>query len=336
MNVKRFDVLAALVLSGEATEEQRREFEGMMRSSSEHQVAFEKLKRVWHTDLKLDDRSYEQQREGLWRRYQMQQRWRGRVSISLPAVYKVAAVILLLFAAGIIFYVNNTASRSISDLGTQVVRSEVVKETRAGEKLKTRLPDGTGVYLNAGSRLVFPEHFPDSARVVYLVGEGYFDVVEDSKRPFTVRTESMDITALGTAFGVNAYNKNVQDRVALVSGKLLIRNIKNEEIRIDSGQTITMSRGDYSFSKSSLDYVSQVAWKDGVLHFENNTLSEVLYALELNYGVRFTINSELNSIKEVYTGTFKNESLENILKVLSFSMDFNYEMNGKEVLIEKK
>ena len=332
MSVSAFDSLAALVLSGEATEKQRMEFEEILKSSKEKQISFEKLKRVWHAEFRTTDDCYPKQKEYLWTRYQAERHFRNRKHQNFT---KVAAVVLLLIAGGLSFYLlhKQNINTHQEDL---VAVSEVVKVTKPGEKLKTQLPDGTVVHLNAGSRLTFPEHFADSVRLVQLSGEGYFEVSEDKSRPFTVRTQNMDITALGTAFDVNAYSTNLTDQVALVSGKLLIRNTENQEVKIDSGQTVTLSKINHVFSKSDLDYLAQVAWKDGVLYISHSSFDNIVQTLELYYGVHFTIDEPLkNSFQDTYTGTFKNESLDNILKILSFSIDFRYEIHGKEILIMK-
>lgn len=332
MSGSHFDVLAALVLSGEATESQKIEFEKMLKVSKENRAAFEKLKRVWSVNLSKGNKPYLEQREYLWHRYQAE--GHSMKVKTQNFIFKIAASLFLTIVAGLVIYflVGQDPYQNQQEL---YVVSEVVKETKAGEKLKTRLPDGTVVILNAGSRLSFSENFTDSTRMVQLTGEGFFDVAEDKNRPFTVRTQTMDVTALGTSFGVNAYPENTTDMVALVSGKLLIRNINNIEVRIDSGQAVTLSRADNEFLTSYIDYLTQVAWKDGVLHFNNNKFEEILLTLELNYGVEFMFDKrDLNLMRDTYTGTFKNESLENILKVLSFSMDFKFDINGKEVLIK--
>lgn len=330
MSSSRFDVLAALVLSGEASGEEKVEFEAMLSASKERQMIFEKLKRAWQTDLIYVQGDYQKQSADLWRKYQ-HERW----SMNKKKWYKsfrVAASVAILIAAGFVFMLSQlqTDQQTISET------KEIVKETKAGEKLKTMLPDGTIVFLNAGSRLTYPDSFSDSSRIVVLEGEGYFEVAEDKSRPFTVRTQNMDVTALGTEFCVNVSQDNAKDLVALVSGKLLITNIKNEQIKIDSGYTVRLSREDHSFSKSNIDYLTEVAWKDGALHFDNDSFIEIVKALELNYGVEFMMDPRLNKINDTYTGTFKNESLDNVLKVLSFSMNFNYEINGKKVLIKSK
>jgi transmembrane sensor len=328
MNNSKFDVLSALILSGEATEKQKAEFEEILKSSKEHQIAYEKLKEVWQTHLWKNNEAYQDQANTLWRRYQAQRQfykpWNWQNSF-----FKAAAVILVIWLA---FYLTNQ-SKPHPEQEEIVAINEIIKETNFGEKLRTRLPDGTMVHLNSGSQLFFPEKFTDSIRLVQLIGEGYFDVFEDKARPFTVKTATMTITALGTSFGVNAYDANFIDQVALVSGKLLIRNNMNEEIRLDSGQALTLTRKDFSFSTSAIDYLSMIAWKDGVLNFNNNSFDEIVKTLELNYGVHFIMNGSI-SIRNAYTGTFRNESLDNVLKVLSFSMNFKYMINGKEVLIE--
>lgn len=332
MSSSRFDVLAALILSGEATEAETIEFETMLSTSKDYQVLFEKIKRAWDTDLIYASGNYQKQNTDLWRKYQLE-RWSMKKK-KWHQPFKVAASLALLVASSLIFYMlsqqGNSGQQTISEA------KEIVKETKAGEKLKTMLPDGTIVFLNAGSQLTYPGDFGDSSRIVQLKGEGYFEVAEDKARPFTVRTHSMDVTALGTEFCVNVSENHLPDRVALVSGKLLITNVKNEQIKIDSGYTVKLSREDFSFSKFDIDYLTEVAWKDGALHFENNSFSEIVQTLELNYGVEFMMDQRLDKINDTYTGTFKNESLDNVLKVLSFSMNFNYEINGKKVLIKTK
>src|SRR5690606_7735748 len=330
MNSSRFDVLAALVLSGEASEEEKVELEAMLSASKDKQMIFEKLKRAWQTDLMYVQGDYQKQSADLWRKYQLE-RWSMKKRKWYKS-FKVAASLAILIAAGFTFILSQLPI----DQQTISETKEIVKETKPGEKLKTMLPDGTIVYLNAGSRLTYPDNFGDSSRIVVLKGEGYFEVAEDKSRPFTVRTHSMDVTALGTEFCVNVSQDNAKDLVALVSGKLLITNVKNEQIKIDSGYTVRLSREDHSFTKSDINYLTEVAWKDGTLHFENDSFNEIVKTLALNYGVEFIQDSRLKRINDTYTGTFKNESLDNVLKVLSFSMNFNYEINGKEVVIKTK
>lgn len=332
MNSSRFDMLTALVLSGEANEEEMVEFEAMLSTSIEKQIVFEKVARIWNVDLLNKGDSYHKQRADLWRKYQLE-RLATRKNMQHNPIFRVAVAIVLLIAAGFIF---NRFHKSDLEQETVAAAKEIIKETKPGEKLKTMLPDGTIVYLNAGSRLIYPSFFDDSSRVVRLTGEGYFEIAEDKSKPFTVKTASMDITALGTAFCVNVSQNNISDLVALVSGKLLITNGNEEQIKIDSGYTVKLSREDYKFSKTEINYLTEVAWKDGSLHFDNSNFNEIVQTLELNYGVKFIMDQQLGKISDTYTGTFRNESLDNVLKVLSFSMNFNYIINGKNVLIKSK
>ena len=332
MNSSRFDILTALVLSGEASEEDMIEHAALLRASREKRVVFEKIARMWNVGLMANENVCYKKKEDLWRRYQLE-RGSRRKNMQRSPLFKVAVAVVLLVAVGLIL---NRFHRS--DIKQEAIAGakEIIKETKSGEKLKTMLPDGTMVYLNAGSQLIYPSFFDDSSRVVKLMGEGYFEIAKDKARPFTVKTASMDITALGTAFCVNVSESNQLDHVALVSGTVLITNTNNEQIKIDSGYTVRLSREDYKFSKFDINYLTEVSWKDGTLHFDNSSFNEIVQTLELNYGVRFIKDKPLDKISDTYTGTFKNESLDNVLKVLSFSMNFNYTINGKSVLINSK
>ena len=89
-----------------------------------------------------------------------------------------------------------------------------------GEKYSIVLPDGTKVFLNAGTTLRYPDHFEGGSREVYLNGEAYLEVTKDAEHPFVVKTEEVEVKVLGTVFNVNAYPEGEWVRTTLVEGKV--------------------------------------------------------------------------------------------------------------------
>ena len=130
------------------------------------------------------------------------------------------ASMTLLLVTWLSFYLYPTSTFPTSDPAT--LQQLTVKANPKGRKSKIRLPDGSFVYLNAESRMEYPALFSDSLRVVKLMGEAYFEIAKDRKRPFVVHTDDLKITALGTAFNVRAFQEDEQVSVSLTEGRVRV------------------------------------------------------------------------------------------------------------------
>jgi len=259
---------------------------------------------------------------------------RGRSRSFLLFTIKVAASFILLMGLAYLFY-------SKSEFG--IIQKESVvqleKSNARGERSTFRLPDGTIVKLNSGSKLRFNEAFEIDKREVYLEGEAFFDVVKDSKRPFRVFSSGVVTTALGTSFNVKAFktDKTTNDiEVSLVTGKV---NVYNEESNTD----LILIPGEQAIFRKSVGLKRTfneseiLAWKDGVVHFQDTEFHEIVGELERWYDVDFEVNglSESESHRLKGTGKFntQKQTLTTVLEVLSHSMNFEYDLSEKKVSI---
>lgn len=210
----------------------------------------------------------------------------------------------------------------------------IVKATAAGQKSKIHLPDGSIVYLNAESEITYDKHFSKEHRFVTLKGEGFFDVAKNEQLPFTVKSHNILTTALGTIFNINAQNEeNIS--IHLVEGKIKVGEdgVGQTEI-LKGGQKIDYRKGD-GFSKArKVESLNDILWKDGILVFDNTPLSEITELLERWYGVDVEIIGNPGSI--TFSGTYDDEYLSNVLKSMSFSMGFNYSIDGNNVKLKFK
>ena len=173
------------------------------------------------------------------------------------------------------------------------------------------------MFLNSGSKLRYPVRFlTSSPRDVYLDGEGYFDVVEDVDRPFTVITDDMNTQVYGTEFNVSSYKNEGNTSTVLVEGSVGVYRANNEEgikpLMITPGQ-----RAVYDNDQIAVEEVpirKYVAWKDGLLYFVDDRFELLLKELERHFNV--SIDNQYKSLEgKRFTGTFTNESLDQILKV---------------------
>ena len=246
----------------------------------------------------------------------------------------IAASILLLLSVAYIFYQNTSGYQAVEQ-----PLAMIEKSTKMGEKSTFRLPDGTKVSLNSGSSLVFPEHFDENGRTVMLKGEAFFDVKRDERRPFTVTSEKLLITVLGTSFNVKAYPEEDEKQVWVASGKVKVENNRNGEkdsevksVLLDPNQGIIFDPQTLSFEKKTLDIGNMIAWKDGWLIFESEEMGKVITSLERWYGVTIETSNEDLKKKKV-TLKQHGESLSAVLEVLGYLADFDYKIENKQVRI---
>lgn len=187
---------------------------------------------------------------------------------------------------------------------TQSIYNTLV--TPKGGEYKLVLEDSTEVWLNADSKLKFPNEFDTDIRYVVLVGEAYFKVKKDESRPFVVRSNDMDIEVLGTEFNVSAYLNDPFVTTTLVNGLVTI-NYKN---RGNAGQQNLYPGDQASFNKvenrihiETVDVAKFTVWKDGFFVFDNQPLTDIIRILERWYNVQFIVQDEyLKNIK--FSGQF--------------------------------
>ncbi|MBD3631135.1 MAG: FecR domain-containing protein [Cyclobacterium sp.] len=241
---------------------------------------------------------------------------------------KVAATFLLFLFSGyflyeaIVFKDNETAV-------AEIPVTKITKQTAAGEKLRLTLPDRSEVIVNSLSTLNFSSDFGSNNREIELEGEAFFSVAPDKNKPFKVKTGTVVTTALGTAF--NAYAREEEVKISLTEGSVHVAQ-KAEEISLLPGEMASVRFDAVSgLTKGTFDPDRTTLWKEGKIRFQSKPLREILQSLETWYGVRFETKAFDN---RKVTGLFNNESLEDILTGLSFSLGFEYQIDQKNVVIK--
>lgn len=210
------------------------------------------------------------------------------------------------------------------------------RELPKGQKMKIFLPDGSIVWLNAASTLRYPERFNGNQRNVYLEGEAFFEIEEDPEKPFIVQTSLLEVTALGTSFNVRNYDFEEEVQVALNTGKVLVRKggKNKEQLMLVPGQGAFYNKTAEVIEKQRIDPEKVFLWKDGIICFKDASFSEVIDRLSRWYGVEFEIQN-YEGQQWSYTGNFEeNEYLSNVLKSISFTKGFEYEIDQNKVCIK--
>jgi ferric-dicitrate binding protein FerR (iron transport regulator) len=197
----------------------------------------------------------------------------------------------------------------------------------AGVRTDFILPDGSKVWLNSGSVFKYPASFQSGVRLVELTGEGYFDIIKDTKHPFLVKTGNLNVEVKGTKFDVINYPGDPQIEVILESGQVNLfsgdSKHYNQIALLEPGERATYQPSGNITSVRKVDVEKYTSWKNGVLIFRDDPMTEVIRKL----GHRFNVDFELENpeLKEyIYTATFINESLPQILELLKNSAPIKY------------
>ena len=244
---------------------------------------------------------------------------------SFGIFFKVAAAILLVVSVGLFQYLNSSSNRFL-------VSTKELKTDR--EHRRIQLPDGSTVVLNTGSTLSYPNHFAADRREVELIGEGYFDIKHDSKRPFIVHTEKIITTVLGTAFNIKAYAKDKNITVTVTRGKVKVGDTKELFSVIEPNQQLKYNTDQKMHQQLVVNAQETIEWQKNDIFFQNTSMKEAALELEQRFGQKIFFAKE--SLKDCrFTVTFvKGESLERILGVICSFNNVTYSFEkDKSVLI---
>jgi transmembrane sensor len=246
-----------------------------------------------------------------------------------------------------------------TELPTEQAISSIV--TKNGNRTKIVLPDGSQVWLNAGSNLDYNNSvFNKDLREVTLNGEAYFDVTRDPEKPFIIHTKKMDIKVLGTVFNVRSYSNEKIAEAALIKGSIevTLKDRKDQKIVLKPNEKISISNEEAKTEKKpekitsvkadpvripqfevndlklnpTYNIIGEIAWTQNKLFFEDETFESIGLRMERWFGKKVTIANE--SLKNVhYTGNYENETLEEVLLSLKLSKSFNFRIGNDNVVI---
>ena len=207
----------------------------------------------------------------------------------------------------------------------------VTVQANPGMRSIVDLPDGTVVYLNAGSKLSYPIPYDATQRNVTLTGEAYFKVSHHADWPFvaSVADDRFQVKVLGTEFNLQAFEHDTTITATLISGRIDVLTKEMDDIRrvqsVLPSEKTSYNRltGKINIEKVNTQY--ETAWIDGKIMFKNCRLPEVLKKLTYAYNVKFEVNNPVINDYH-FTGVFDNKQLSQILDYLQISSNIKYQI----------
>lgn len=246
----------------------------------------------------------------------------------LARLGRYAAAIILCIGIGIASHLYTRQSLLVNS-------KEYVVEADKGQRASITLPDGTKVWLNSHTRLSYTANYGVEERTVSLTGEAYFEVAKDKEHRFIVKTEMMDVEALGTSFNVKAYEEDANITATLFTGSVRV-NTSGGEVVLLPNQQVQYSRLERKLKVEMPDnslYANM--WRDNELAFESETFENIAVVLNRMYNVQ--IKFETEKIKQYrFSGVIKNNSLDNVIEIISLTTPITYKYRGDTIILSAK
>ncbi|HZK69436.1 MAG TPA: FecR domain-containing protein [Paludibacter sp.] len=263
------------------------------------------------------------------RMYEVQPLFRRTHRLLFRQILKYAAVLVFVAMSSVItYYVTRPSSLQFAEFSVPY-----------GECKKMQLSDGSTVWVNAGSTLIYPIKFSADNRTVYLSGEANFSVTKNPKKPFIVQTKHIDVQVLGTKFNVQAYPDMPYTTATLVEGSVKVNETSNtaKSYILKPDEQLTYSNKKHNISIGHVDAVKLTSWNKGYLIFQGASFDEIVATLERKYNVHINYDAEKYSGGSYYGKFNPDESVEQVLSVLcKLAKNTSYQIHGSTVYMRSK
>ena len=273
-------------------------------------------------------------RKGKWRRLELaggEGLGRKRDFLGRVGWWPGMAAAVIVVIVGVIFW----RQRAVAPIAV-LAEKHNVKGTRS----IIQLADGSKIWLNADSKIKYPEVFKGSTRDVYLNGEAFFDVAKNPEVPFIIHLANGTVRVLGTSFNIRAYDNEATVETSVATGRVaFIPKYRSTGKRPDTVYLTPDHKARYLFNREELTTTPTVAqddkaWTEGRLIFRSQTMEDMAIELERDFGKKVIFLDE-ESKHFVFTGSFGNNTLEEIMYYLSRTKSFNYKITDSELLISQ-
>lgn len=236
--------------------------------------------------------------------------------------------------------VNNDTITQSRNEGKELMNKVIIPY---GKKSMIMLSDGTKVWLNAGSQLVYPSVFLRNKREVILVGEAYFDVAKNQDKPFFVRTAELNVRVLGTKFDVSAYPEDdfvsttlEEGSVGLeIKGKGLLA--EDKQIMLTPNQKISLNKATRETTVRVVDVSMYTSWKEGILKSESEDLIRLIKKIERYYNIEISLKDPLVAGYKISGKLDLENSAEEVLNIIKLTVpiDWTKKSNGDFIIMSK-
>lgn len=204
-----------------------------------------------------------------------------------------------------------------------------------GKSYKLELADGTRIWLNSESELIYPTQFAGTRREVSLIGEAYFEVAKDKEKPFYVKTNGMEVRVLGTSFNVSCYSKDRIMTTTLVEGSVSVQ-ANGQQQTISPSEQFSYNKRNNKTDIRIVDTGQYISWIDGKYIFKDAPLEEIIDKLQRWYDFTVVYQDESLRNKRFSLIAEKETNIDQLLEIVSYTSDVKLVRTGNIINIKKE
>jgi len=308
------------VFAGEASPEETSLVSAWRETDPKNQAEYEAISKLWNI-------SAEAAQPG---EIDLDSEWKRMESAMVPVHAGKSVMMRIMQIAAMLVIVSLLGFLALKYAGK---KSEKAPSTSLASVI---LPDGTSVSLNSGSVITYKKDFGSTHRSLLLKGEAFFEVKKNTSLPFLISAGEAKIRVTGTKFNVKAYRRLNDIRVTVTEGTVSFYNMiqPGDEITLHAGETGIMNKSNRKVSSLSAGNLNDIAWKTGIMDFQNAPLSEVAEILTNTYHRKIDFDPAIGNC--TVTVRFENRELDAVLNVLRSTLDLKITTKGKLITISGK
>lgn len=333
MNQDQYTVLLYKNLSGDIDEQEKQLLDRWLAESPDHQLIAQSVAEAWQlsgnytSDIAIDlDAEFAFLESRIEAAETPAKPTKAKV-VTMPSSrskwLKVAAAVLFLIAAGVVFQYFSTQNPPSAQWTSL--------KTRPHQTQHFTLADGSKVWVNENSIVEYPTVFEGAERRIKLSGEAFFDVTKNPEKPFIIETQQAAVTVLGTSFNVNAYAENEQVTVAVKSGKVQLAAAKDgQKLVLQANEKGILDFNSHTLQQISDANLNDLAWQSRKLRFKDTPLKTVLADIATYYEIDIELSNHAMMSNCPFSNTLDSKGLTDALNAVAGVFGMEVEQLGKD------
>ncbi|MDR1585635.1 MAG: FecR domain-containing protein [Prevotellaceae bacterium] len=336
-NPNKIDELIAGYFSQGLSGQELNELREWLAASGENKEYFRQMQEVWFSSIGADN-AFRCDKERAFQRFLARTAIASETTETAKPRFRLyfsrvaaAAAVLLVFS-GVSYWMGANRIKESLVAGVSV-------EAPRGSRTKLYLPDGTLVWLNAGSTITYTQDFGVKNRNITFEGEAYFEVTKNERNPFVVKTPDLSVHVLGTKFNFRNYADEDEACVTLLEGKVNVFGNLDEkkEYLLNPDQQVVYDKEAAKARITSVKAQNASAWTEGVIFFDEERLPDIVRELERLYNVNIELTDRQLHNYRFYGNFIRTEqTIQEVLDVFVSTGKLDYRINGKEIRLFSK
>lgn len=305
-----------------ASVEETEDLKVWLQQDENHKALYKKILKTWKIQKALH---YKVNQDKAWIKLEDQLSLKSKSTLKvsyLRPIFQIAAVLILIIGLSFLFQdrINVWTENNLTLLAVNEQRTLI-------------LADGTEVFLNQNSELIYPEQFDEDVRKVRLKGEAFFKVKPNPNKPFYIETENSKTKVLGTSFNLRAYEHELLNKLTVTTGKVSFSSIdQQQEVILTPNQAGLLLVEKNELQKQAFIDPNYKAWLDKRFVFDNKSLEQVITTLNSAYSINIKIQDK-HLPKEHLSTKFSALSVKEVLDLLVETIGFDYKTDDYQNII---